>query len=507
MNRCVFIKGFGEKNSFLASTLSKYGIIEKIYDYNGGVIVQFDRESDAVSSMELNKSIVNGRLINMEIRSIGTRNTSFLFLELKQWFFVLCVMIISLCTHLPRIEYPKSVVFDETHFGNFISDYIKGVSFFDIHPPLAKLILAGYAKVIGYDGKYNFSTPDSKYSSDFYINLRRFPAIFSSLVSPLITASLYLRGNSNAFSIMGGLLFAFDFTSITQSRFILTDGILYFFVALTIYVSSMLKHKENWTIILLQALAGSCAFCCKFTAGGTLVFIAFTHITLLRGRKDWFLILFIRGSVIFFVLLSVIWTTMYIHIKMLPRIGYGDKYMRPDFREMSIYNQIPELLYQMYRYNRDLTATHPYSSKWYQWPFSISIPLLIWMKWPNQFIFIFNNPVCSIASLIGAIASLFYLQFDLLFGYLASYVPFFFVTRCMWSYHYQIPLIFGIMAFSHVSDTFFHKRKGLWSSIVLLLCIASYLFWFSWIYGTSMPYDNHKTRVIWPELKKMLNIK
>ena len=45
--------------------------------------------------------------------------------------------------------------FDEFHFGKFINMYLKQVFFFDIHPPLGKLLLAG----AGYMADTNVTFP------------------------------------------------------------------------------------------------------------------------------------------------------------------------------------------------------------------------------------------------------------------------------------------------------------------------------------------------------------
>ena len=48
----------------------------------------------------------------------------------------------ALWTRLYRIGSPASVVFDEQHFGRFCMHYVRRKFFFDVHPPLGKMLLA-----------------------------------------------------------------------------------------------------------------------------------------------------------------------------------------------------------------------------------------------------------------------------------------------------------------------------------------------------------------------------
>jgi dolichyl-phosphate-mannose--protein O-mannosyl transferase len=54
------------------------------------------------------------------------------------------------------LKWPAQVVFDEVHFGKFVNGYITGRYFFDIHPPLGKLLIALVAYSYGYDGTQPF---------------------------------------------------------------------------------------------------------------------------------------------------------------------------------------------------------------------------------------------------------------------------------------------------------------------------------------------------------------
>jgi len=52
------------------------------------------------------------------------------------------LIILSVLTHFIFLSYPSEVVFDELYFGNFSSAYLTKTPYFDIHPPLGKMMLA-----------------------------------------------------------------------------------------------------------------------------------------------------------------------------------------------------------------------------------------------------------------------------------------------------------------------------------------------------------------------------
>lgn len=51
-------------------------------------------------------------------------------------------------TRFYRIEEPNQTVFDEVHFGGFTMNYYNKEHFFDIHPPLGKLLFAAVARYV-----------------------------------------------------------------------------------------------------------------------------------------------------------------------------------------------------------------------------------------------------------------------------------------------------------------------------------------------------------------------
>src|SRR6266403_4533446 len=88
------------------------------------------------------------------------------------------LVIAAAATRIAGLFNPNAVVFDEVYFKAFASHYLDGHYYFDIHPPLGKLILAGFGHLTGLKA-------DTMLSGTA-LNLRILPAIAGILLVPLM---------------------------------------------------------------------------------------------------------------------------------------------------------------------------------------------------------------------------------------------------------------------------------------------------------------------------------
>ena len=111
-----------------------------------------------------------------------------------------------------RIAEPRQVVFDEVHFGGFASHYLKGTYFFDVHPPLGKLIIAGIGHFYGYKGTFAFKDIGDAYENDLtvpFVQMRMAMASFSVGAVMFAMGTLVEMGFSPLSLILAGTLLAF----------------------------------------------------------------------------------------------------------------------------------------------------------------------------------------------------------------------------------------------------------------------------------------------------------
>src|SRR5438045_2883656 len=62
---------------------------------------------------------------------------------------LIALIVVAFATRTWSLFYPNAVVFDEVYFKAFAAHYLDHRYYFDIHPPLGKLIIAGYAHLSG----------------------------------------------------------------------------------------------------------------------------------------------------------------------------------------------------------------------------------------------------------------------------------------------------------------------------------------------------------------------
>ena len=81
-----------------------------------------------------------------------------------------------------RVNDADHVSWDEAHFGKFASWYINGTFFFDVHPPLGKMMIAGMGALTGYNGSFHFTEPGNKYGDH---KVRSALMLFSILIEEI----------------------------------------------------------------------------------------------------------------------------------------------------------------------------------------------------------------------------------------------------------------------------------------------------------------------------------
>ncbi|KAB8338926.1 hypothetical protein FH972_021866 [Carpinus fangiana] len=164
---------------------------------------------------------------------------------------------LSFFTRMWKIGLSPIVTWDEAHFGKFGSHYLKREFYFDVHPPLGKMLVGLSGYMAGYNGSFEFKSGETYPENVNYTFMRVFNATFGALLVPLayLTAKeLRLRRNT-VWLVTMMVLFENSYTTI--SRFILLDSMLLFFTFLTVFCWSKFHSyrkdpfSPEWAIWLL----------------------------------------------------------------------------------------------------------------------------------------------------------------------------------------------------------------------------------------------------------------
>ncbi|KAL9988913.1 hypothetical protein ACROYT_G003407 [Oculina patagonica] len=201
---------------------------------------------------------------------------------------------LSFGTRMWQLTTPKHVIFDEVHFGQFTNFFMQNKYFFDVHPPLGKLMFALTAYLSGYDGQFTFADigQDLGEYEPLVWYLRFVSALLGSLVVPIVYEIIIELGCSHWAAALGGFLATFDNMFVVQSRLIMLDGPLLFFSAASL-LCYLKFHKESnrpftqawWAWLFLTGIALLGAYSTKYTG----IFTFFT-VGYLTGRDLWKLI-------------------------------------------------------------------------------------------------------------------------------------------------------------------------------------------------------------------------
>jgi dolichyl-phosphate-mannose-protein mannosyltransferase len=391
---------------------------------------------------------------------------------MKWW---LVVLILGAVTHLLFLSWPDQVVFDEVHFGKFVTAYCcTGERFFDIHPPHAKLLIAGVAYLGGYRGGLSFEYIGQAYGDVPVAALRFLPAVTGVLLAVVMTRLLRQLGASPWLAWLGGVVVAVDNALIVQTRLIALDGVLLVSTmgALSAYLASVTTagyRLLGWSL-LAGALAGL-AVGTKFTGLAIVVLLGILMLARLLQERTWRTVrhLLLQGVSLVVGFAIIYLAGWALHFALLTQPGSGDVWGVPQFESpvaVSFVRETIKLHRTMLDANYNLTATHPYASTWWTWPLMLK-PVFYWQGADNAALYFIGNPVVwwGAAVLTGmALLGFLYrvLQAGGFFGgaplslgtyrlwipwlgFIITLVPLTRIPRALFMYHYLSPLLFSIL--------------------------------------------------------------
>ncbi|XP_076220621.1 protein O-mannosyltransferase rt isoform X2 [Nomia melanderi] len=258
------------------------------------------------------------------------------------------LLISGIVTRLYRLEEPRSIVFDELHYGKYVGLYMRRTFFFDSHPPFGKQLISVIAYLAGFDGQFKFDTIGSSYADNVPLfALRLVPALCGSFLIPTAYHLILELGLKQWTAALAGILLLFDNALLTQSRFILMESILMQFSLFgLICIMKFRKVMDqpmtlSWWIWLSLGIANlTCALCVKYVGLYSLIlalFLIASDYWTLIPRKSLsstvlYIHLIIRIIVIVGVICTVYLTIFYIHLSILSKAGPHDSVMTSAFQ-------------------------------------------------------------------------------------------------------------------------------------------------------------------------------
>ncbi|XP_025155751.1 protein O-mannosyl-transferase 2-like isoform X1 [Harpegnathos saltator] len=187
------------------------------------------------------------------------------------WLLLGSVTICTLITRFYKVTEPQHVCWDETHFGKMGNWYINRTFFFDVHPPLGKMLIALSGYMTGYDGKFAFEKPGDKFESVNYIGMRIFCTSLGATIVPLSYLITWDLTKSTSASLLAAIFILFDIGLLTLNQYILLDPILLCFMMCATWGMARVASLRNrsftrpwWLWLSFTGVSLACTISVKF---------------------------------------------------------------------------------------------------------------------------------------------------------------------------------------------------------------------------------------------------
>lgn len=349
----------------------------------------------------------------------------------------------------------QAAVFDESVFARTAWEYLNGIrSYEDTHPPLGKLLISLGIWIFGMNP----------------FGWRAVPALTGTLMLPALYLALRFLTGKAGIAAGGTLLLAFDFLHFTVTRLAAVDGMLV--LAILISHSMMyqygryVRQKAPWTkkgaALAVSGLFMGVGIGCKWSgcysaAGLCILFFWMFGEGCIKGwisKKEGIRTILLCCAA-FLLVPAALYICSYIpYVSMDPDAG---------FLEGMITNQK-----NMYLYHATYNYDHHSASMWFQWPLTIKPVTVVYGSRDGmiEVMKAMGNPVVWWAGT----AAVFWGMFQavgkgdrkaayLLISYGSQLLPWAFISRASFLYHYFPAMIFSVLLIGYWASQ--RERKGI----------------------------------------------
>ncbi len=398
-----------------------------------------------------------------------------LFRTKKYHLIAWAILVISLTIRLVGLTHPNEKVFDEIYFPVFAHDYLSGTDFYDAHPPLGKLIIAGGIAIFG-------NSP---------IGWRIMNALAGTLLLWVIYAFTTDLVSRPSAGIIALYFAAIEPMALVESRIGLINIYLALFslVSLWFFWRWWRRPDRATTQLAIAAIAYGAAISVKWVGVGVgavmAIFVIWSWISPRLERK------------------SLNWRQWWVLV--LPVCVYLATFIPDILRGQNIVWWHTSA----YNYHATLQATHPYGSAWWTWAFMIR-PIWLYFQLLSE-----SKSVIGILELgniitwtTGLVALIFTLgligrsvvsskRHDrnlqpyvyLAITYLVLYLPWAFISRVKFIYHYFVPALTLMILLGIMFDRYLlpHKQWRVVAWAVLFAATLFFIYFLPLLMGLAIP--------------------
>ncbi|MHB1315249.1 MAG: phospholipid carrier-dependent glycosyltransferase [Christensenellales bacterium] len=424
-------------------------------------------------------------------------------------------------------SYMTGMYFDEVYHARTAYEHLKGISPYEnSHPPLGKIFIMVGVWIFGMNP----------------FGWRIVGTLFGIGMIPLMYCFGLRLFKKRKYAFMAASLFAFDFMHFTQTRIATIDVYgVFFIIAMLYYMYKFYLTNFNvqplkkvllplGTAGVLFGIGAASKWICLYVGAGLAVMFAVYMVKRYREyryacdtldsnaeispeltdqlqaiensfiRKTILILLF---CVLFFIIIPVlIYVASYLPYLL---VESGKKYDLEGVWGLQEF---------MFNYHSKLTASHPYSSQWWQWPV-MDRPVWYYMGThlkENMVagISAFGNPAVWLTG-IGAFVFMLVASakrklekspgiFLVFTGLATNFLPWVLVTRATFLYHYFATIPFLVFAIVYLFK-YIEERKG-WPEAIrwgyLILVFVLFVLFYPLLSGMTIPKDYAMLFRWWP---------